>query len=166
MLKTSLSCALLIATSLALPCLADDDGPKTPLAQEMGGIAKDFRSLRKIVADPAQKAAALGLAKDMEAHATKAKGFEPAKSKDIPAADKDQFIADYKKQMDGLVADFQKLEGEIDSGDTKDASAMLDKLQMDKREGHKKFNAEGHGGPGGPIGFGGPGGPAPAPQGH
>ena len=139
---------------------AQDDGPKTPLAQEMGGIAKDFRALRKIVADPAQKATALGLAKDMEAHATKAKGFEPSKTKDIPPADKEQFIADFKKQMDGLIADFQKLESDIDSGNTADATAMLDKLQSDKREGHKKFNAEA-GGPGGPGGHQPPG-PPPA----
>jgi soluble cytochrome b562 len=121
---------------------ADDDEPKTPLGEQMAGISKDFRSLRKVVSNPAQKDAALQLVKDMEARATKAQGLEPAKTKTIPAANKDQFIAAYKKQMDVLIGDFQKLEAAVTSGDTKGATALLDKLQADKRDGHKKFNAE------------------------
>jgi soluble cytochrome b562 len=118
------------------------DKPKSPLAQEMSGISKDFRSLRKVVNDPSQKDAALGLVKDMEARATKAKGFEPEKTADIAPADRPQFLIDYRKQMDGLIADFGKLEQAVSDGKTADASALLDKLQADKREGHKKFNAE------------------------
>jgi soluble cytochrome b562 len=168
MIKSSLpgiASAVLLAPLLLVPLSvrAQDDGPKTPLSKEMSGIAHDFRPLRKAIADPTQKATALQLVKDMEAHATKARTFDPAKTKDIPAADKDQFIADYKKQMDGLIADFQKLEADINSGNTTDATAMLDKLGADKRDGHKKFNADsghGPGGPGGPGGGwgGGPGG--------
>ncbi len=145
------ACSLLITTFLATssPGRAQDDGPKSPLAQQMSGISKDFRSLRKVVNDPTQKDAALQLVKDMEDRATKAKGFEPAKTKDIAPADKDQFLADYRKQMDVLIGDFQKLEAAVTAGNTADASALLDKLQADKREGHKKFNAENAGGPGG-----------------
>jgi soluble cytochrome b562 len=106
----------------------------------MGGIAKDFRALRKIVSDPAEKDAALALAKDMETHATKAKTFTPSKTKEIPLADQQKFVNDYTMQMDGLIADFQKLEQAISDGKTADASALLDKLQQDKRDGHKKFN--------------------------
>jgi soluble cytochrome b562 len=136
--------SLFIASFLAAsgPGYAQDDKPKSPLAQQMDGIAKDFRSLRKMVNDPAQKDAAVSLVKDMEGRATKAKGFEPEKTADIPPADKDQFLADFRKQMDGLIADFQKLDEAVSDGKTADASALLDKLQADKREGHKKFNAE------------------------
>jgi len=123
---------------------APEDRPKTPLAEQMSGIAKDFRSMRKVVNDPAQKDVALQLARDMENRATKAKEFDPIKTKDIPAADRDQFLVDYRKQIDGLIADFQKLEAAVQDGKTSDASALLDKLQADKREGHKKFNAEDH----------------------
>ena len=124
------------------PLHPQDDKPKTPLAEQMGGIAKDFRSLRKIVNNPAQKDAASQLVKDMIAHATKAKDFEPAKAKDISPADKDQFLTDFRKQLDGLIADFQKLRDAVDSGKTADASALLDKLNADKRAGHKKFSSE------------------------
>jgi soluble cytochrome b562 len=147
MMKLSLPAvagSLFVATLIAFPLrgFSDDDKPKTPLAQQMQGIAKDFRALHKIVNDPTQKDAALGLVKDMEAHATKAKDLKPIKTKDIPPADQDQFIADYQKQMDVLIADFQKLEDAVSAGNTADASALLDKLGADKREGHKKFNAE------------------------
>ena len=152
MMKLSLSrlgAPSLIATFLAasLPGYAQDDKPKSPLAQQMSGISKDFRSLRKMVSDPAQKDTALGLVKDMEARATKAKGFEPAKTTEIAPADRPQFLVDYRKQMDGLIADFQKLEEAVSDGKTADASALLDKLQADKRLGHKKFNAEDDHGP-------------------
>jgi soluble cytochrome b562 len=143
-LLPSLAASLLISTLLlpAIPARAADERPKTPLAEQMSGIAKDFRSLRKMINDPAQKAAAVQLVKDMEDRATKAKGLDPLKSKDIPPADRDQFLADFRKQIDGLIADFQKLEESVNDGKTADASSLLDKLQADKREGHKKFNAE------------------------
>jgi len=115
----------------------------------MTGISKDFRSLRKMVSDPAQKDAALHLVKDMEDRAAKAKGFDPTKTKQIAAADRDQFLVDYRKSIDGLIADFQTLEAAVTDGKTADASALLDKIQGDKREGHKKFNAEDENGPGG-----------------
>jgi len=164
--------ALLLTTILSAPFSvhAQDDHPKTPLSEQMSGIAHDMRALRRMLSDPAQKEAALKLVKDMEDHATKAKGYDPAKAKDVPAADKDQFLADYRKQMDGLIADFQKLEADVTDGKTADASAMLDTLQSDKRAGHKKFTADDHNGPGGPGGpWGGPGGPGGqwgGPDGH
>lgn len=136
--------ASLLITAISHGQNAPEDKPKTPLAEQMSGISKDFRSLRKMVNDPAQKDAALQLVKDMEARAAKAKTFDPAKTKEIPPADRDQFLADYHKQIDGLVADFQKLETAVNDGKTSDASALLDKLQQDKREGHKKFNADNH----------------------
>jgi hypothetical protein len=131
------STALLLAVSI--PARAQDDEPKTPLAIEMGGISKDFRALRKIVADPTQKDAALALAKDMEAHATKAKTFQPSKTKQVAPGDQAKFVSDFDTAIDGLIADFQKLEQDITAGNTADASALLDKIQADKRDGHKKF---------------------------
>jgi soluble cytochrome b562 len=156
---------LLLSIFLALPLAlhAQDDGPKTPLAKEMQGIAKDFRSLRKMVGNPAQKDAAVQLVKDMEAHAAKARDLEPAKTKSIPPADKDQFVSDYKKSIDGLIGDMQKLEQAVSAGQTADATSLMDKIQSDKREGHHKFNAEDeHHGPGGSHGSS-AGGPPPAP---
>jgi soluble cytochrome b562 len=168
MKKPSLSAfagLLLICTLLAAatPCRAQGDEPKTPLSKEMGGIQRDFRSLRKALSDPTQKDAAVALVKDMEAHATKAKGFDPSKTKDIPAADKDQFLVDYHKQMDGLITDLQSLEAAVSAGNTADATALLNKIQGDKREGHKKFNAQDDRGPG--QWRGGPGGNPPPPSG-
>ncbi len=146
MIKPSLpivSASLLIAGLLTLPApLRAQDEPKTPLAQEMSGIAKDFRALRKIVSDPSQKDAAVKLVKDMEDHATKAKGFDPIKTKDIPPADKDQFLADYHKQIDGLITDMQALEQAVNAGNSTQALTLMDKINGDKREGHHKFNAE------------------------
>ena len=140
--RVSLAFSLAASLALSIPAHAQNDKPKTPLAQQMDGMAKDMRALRKMVSDPAQKDAASGLVKDMIDHATKAKGFEPIKTKDIPPAQKDQFLADYKKQMDVLIGDLQKLQGDVDAGKTADATALLDTINSDKRDGHKKFNAE------------------------
>ncbi len=152
MIKISLSgvaAALLTATLLAgsIPVYAEDEGPKTPLAEQMSGIAKDFRSLRKMVNDPARKEAMLSLVRDMENRAANAKKFKPASTRNIAPTGRDQFLADYRKHLDGLIADFQKLEEAVGAGKTADASALLDKLQGDKREGHKKFNPDSESGP-------------------
>ncbi len=147
MMKPSLfqaAVAVLTLTTITTQVARADDKPKTPLAEQMSGMSKDLKALRKIVNDPAQKDAAVNLAKDMEEHAMKAKGFEPSSAKDVPAADKDAFVADYKKQMDGLIADMQKLEADLSAGNTADASAMLDTLGNDRRTGHKKFNTDNH----------------------
>ena len=133
--------SLLALALLTLSARADDD-KKTPLGEQMSGIAKDFRTLRKQIKDPAQKDSSLQLAKDMEDHATKAKALDPSKSKDIPEAGRAQFLTDYRKSMDGLIGQFQKLEGQISDGKLDDAAASLDAIQNTKREGHKKFNAD------------------------
>ena len=161
---SGLASSLLIMTLLAAPLRgrAQEDEKKTPLAQQMSGIAKDFRALRKMINDPSQKDAAVKLVKDMEDRATKSKDLEPAKTKTIPPADKDQFLLDYRKQLDGLIADMQKLETAVSAGNSADASALMDTIQGDKRDGHKKFNAEAGGGPGG-TGAHQPNWPSPAP---
>ena len=164
-----IAASLLVTILLATPGRADE--PKTPLAQEMMGIAKDVRSLHKMVNDPAQKDAAIGLIKDMESHAAKARDMDPASAKTVAASDRDQYLADYKKQIDGLIADMQKLGQAVTDGKTADAASLLDKLGADKRQGHQKFNKDTDHGPGGPHkwqngpggGPGGPGGPPPAP---
>jgi cytochrome c556 len=140
----ALAASIVIAASLAtaVSAHAQDDGPKTPLAKEMGGMAHDMRTLHGMVADPTQKDAAVALVKDMITHATNAKGYQPKKTDSIPPADRAQFVADYKTAIDGLIADLQKLQDDISSGDTTDATTLLAKISQDKRDGHKKFNAQ------------------------
>jgi soluble cytochrome b562 len=167
---TPLLAASLMITAAAPLCHAQGDEPKSPLAQEMGGIQRDVRSLKKALSDPSQSKTALSLVQDMEAHATKAKDYKPAKTKSIPADQQDQFVADYQKAIDGLIADIKKLEQAVSSGDTATANTLLDQLNTDKRDGHKKFNGRGGGpggpgGPGGQWGGGGPGGPGGGPGG-
>jgi cytochrome c556 len=139
-----IAAALILALSIPAAVHADPGGdkPKTPLDKEMGGIAKDFRALRKQVQDPAQKDSSLQLVKDMEDHAAKAHDLTPSKAKDIPEAQRAQFIADFQKAIDGLSDEFKKLEAQIGSGDTAGAAATLDEIQSTKRDGHKKFNAD------------------------
>ncbi len=136
-----IACLLAGITALAPPLRADD-GPKTPLQMDMSGMGRDVRSLKKLAIDPAQKEAALAAVKDLEDRAAKAKTYEPSKTKDIPASQKDQFLADYHKQLDVLSADIRKLRDAIQAGDTARAQALIDKLNSDKRDGHRKFNAQ------------------------
>lgn len=138
-----ISLSLIALSLLTLPARAQDE-KKTPLGEQMSGIAKDFRTLRKQIKDPAQKDSSLQLVKDMEDHAAKAKTLDPAKTKDIPEADREKFLADYRKSIDGLSDQFQKLEADIKDGKMDEAAAALDQIQNAKREGHKKFNADNH----------------------
>lgn len=141
-MKVSRLFASLLALSLLTLAARADDEKKTPLAQQMDGIARDFRTLRKQIKDPAQKDSSLQLVKDMEDHAAKAKTFDPSKAKEVPEADREKFLADYRKSMDGLNDQFQKLQAQIKDGKLDEASGALDEIQNTKRDGHKKFNAQ------------------------
>jgi soluble cytochrome b562 len=148
MMKSPLFCvsaAVLIATILGGSARAladDDDDAKTALAKQMQQMSNDFRSVRKIIGNAARKQDAIGFIEDMEDCATSAKALAPKSAGSVPAADRPKYLADYKKQMDGLIADIQKLDDAVKAGKTADATAMLDTLQSDKRAGHKKFNTE------------------------
>ena len=68
--------------------------------------------------------------------------FEPAKTAEIPAAEKAKFLADYKASMEETIKTLGELKAAIEAGKTEDVTKTLEKLNAQKKDGHKKFQKE------------------------
>ena len=112
------------------------------LEKEMKIIGKNTKALKVSVGDPAKKTEALAEIGLMIKSAEKARTLTPKKADEIPAAERPQFIADYQKQIDGLIAQFKQIETDLTSGTAEAAKADFEKINGIKRAGHEKFTAK------------------------
>ena len=137
--------SFLIATVfLSSVALAAESGKPQPTAleKEMQNIGKNSKALKFSVGDPAKKTEALAEISQIIASAEKSKQLIPKKATEIPEASRPKFIADYQIQINGLIEQFKKIEGEVTAGKTEEAKADFSKLGGIKREGHEKFAAK------------------------
>ena len=126
--------------TFALGCTAafaaDDD---TPLAKEMKTMNKSLRALKKQYVDPEKKDDCLALLATIRKSLEAAAKLEPAKTKEVPAAEKAAYLDKYKAQMTDLAKSYDELEAAIKAGKAEDAKKALDKLSDEKEKGHKDF---------------------------
>jgi soluble cytochrome b562 len=129
---------ILATAALAVSAAAED----TPLGEEMekfskalkaiGRAAKEGKVSKDLVAkvDDAKKAAEAGLK------------FEPAKTKEIPAADKEKFLADYKASMQETIKTLDELKVAVEAEKADEVGKIMEKLNGQKKEGHKKYQKD------------------------
>jgi len=131
---------LLAACAIAVPAIAADED--TPLGKEMEKISKALKAINRNIADASAKDA--NIAKVVEARTANqaALKYEPAKTKDVPAAEKAKFLSGYKAAMEEVGKNLDALKAAIEGGKTEDAKALLEKLNNEKKEGHKKYKAD------------------------
>ena len=130
---------LLAACAIAVPAFAEED---TPLTKEMEKLNKAIKAIKRNVADAGQKDANLAKLAEAKAANTAALKFEPAKTKDVPAAEKAKFLSGYKTAMEEAGKSLDALKTALEGGKTDDAKALLEKLDGQKKDGHKKYKAE------------------------
>ena len=130
---------LLAAFAITVPAFAEED---TPLGKEMEKIGKALKAVNRDLADASKKADNVKKVADAKEACAAAVKFEPAKTKEIPAADKAKFLADYKASMQEMGKGLDTLKAALEAGKTDEAKAALDKLNAGKKEGHKKFKAD------------------------
>jgi soluble cytochrome b562 len=111
----------------------------TELGEHMGKIGRAFRALSKSVSDPAKNADSLKLAATIRTNAEAALELKPAKLADIPDAQRDAFLADYRQDMKRFLGDIASLEAALKSGNNTEAAAVVKKMKADMDEGHKEF---------------------------
>jgi hypothetical protein len=142
-LPTALAALLLAVTPVfAQGPPMGEHGDHSPLAQSMKTIQMGFRTLKRQISDPTKKDDSVKLVAKMKDAVKKSETYEPPSAADLPAAEKPAFIADYKKQLEGVAATLDKLSAAITAGDTATASKLLDTINQEKREGHGKFNSD------------------------
>ena len=127
------------ALTLAIPAFAEED---TPLEKEMEKIGRAIKVVNRNLADAAQKDANAAKIGDAIAACQASLKLEPKMAKDVPAAEKEKFIADYKTGIEAMSKLFTELKAAIEAGKTDEAAKLIEKLNAGKKEGHKKFQKE------------------------
>lgn len=137
-LKSLLTFALTLALSGSF-VFAEED---TQLAKEMKTINKNLRTLKRRVEDASKKDENLGLIAASKKAIEASIKLEPAKTKDVPAADKAAYLEKYKAQMTEMNKSFEALETAVKEGKVDDAKKVFEKLGEEKEKGHKDFAPE------------------------
>lgn len=138
-LKYFLTLLITAALSCHVAFAADDD---TELAKEMKAMNKSLRTLKRQAADPAKKEDNLALLTLIKKSMENSHKLEPMKTKDVPPAEKEAYLAKYHEQMRELTKSFDELEAALKADKADEAKKILDKLQQQKEKGHKDFAPE------------------------
>jgi hypothetical protein len=141
-LKALLTILATLTMSVHFAAAADKEKDETPLSKEMSQMNKSLRLLKRQVADPAKKQDNLELLAKIRKNVTASHDYEPAKGKDVPAADKAAYMEKYKKQMKDLEKTFEELETALKADNQEDAKKAFDKLSEQKEQGHKDFSPD------------------------
>ena len=135
---------LTLALTLAFGCtavFAAEEEP-TPLEKEMKIMNKSLRALKKQVADTTKKEDNMALIATIKKSLEASMKLEPAKTKDVPAAEKAAYLDKYKAQMTDLGKTYDELETAIKADKADEVKKALDKLSEQKEKGHKDFAPE------------------------
>ena len=135
-IKSLLTLALTLAFACTAVFAAEDD---TPLTKEMKTMNKSLRTLKKQVADASKKDDNLALLATIKKSLDAATKLEPAKTKEVPAAEKAAYLDKYKAQLADLAKTYDELEAAIKADKADDVKKALDKLSEQKEKGHKDF---------------------------
>lgn len=143
-LRLLLALALLISLSGTPAVQAQEQGGKpkaaeTELGQTMEKLNGAWRKLRRQAADPASNAASLELVAVIKAGGEKALTLQPARVEDVPAADREKFVQDYRKGLQGFLASVGKLEVALKAGDNPAATELIQQIGALQKEAHKEF---------------------------
>ena len=135
-MKSLLTLALTLAFGCTAAFAAEDD---SPLAKEMKTMNKSLRALKKQYADPAKKDDNLALVATCKKTIDAATKLEPAKTKEVPAAEKAAYLDKYKGELADLAKTYDESEAAIKADKADDVKKALDKLSEEKEKGHKDF---------------------------
>ncbi len=137
--KTLLTLAATLSLGFHAALAGDDD---TPLAKEMSAMNKSLRTLKRQVADASKKDENLALIGKIKKNLEASAKLEPAKTKDVPAADKAAYLEKYKDQLTALGKSYDELEAAVKADKADDAKKIFEKLSDQKEKGHKDFGAD------------------------
>ena len=131
---------LLAAFAITVPAIAGDED--TPLGKEMEKISKALKSVNRDIADASKKADNVKKVADAKVACAAASKFEPAKTKEVPAAEKAKFLEGFNASMQEMGKELDALKAAVEAGKTDEAKSLIEKLNAGKKEAHKKYKAD------------------------
>ncbi len=131
-----LALALVAVLSFAGMSRAED---KETIADHMDTINSAVKKLRRDVKKADLNADSVKVAKGAAEAAIKCVKMVPDIAKGVPAAERDKFIAEYKKQMEELAGTFNEMAKLLTANKNEDAEKLIAKLLDQKKKGHDQF---------------------------
>ena len=119
---------------------------ETAIESQMNTMKVALRTLKLALQTPseADKAKYIGNVDTLIGAATKARDGEPEMTSKVPEAERAQFVADYRKSIDDLIAMFGKLKEQLNAGDWEAAKNQIRLINRAQGQGHEKFRSEDH----------------------
>ena len=112
---------------------------ETELERSMEIMAGAFRKLKRQVADVSKNTESLQLVATMRTAANEGLKLAPAKTADVAEADREKFIAEYRKEMRKLIEDFGKLEAALQAKKNGEAVILVEAISSIQKTGHRVF---------------------------
>jgi len=119
--------------------LAQED---SPLEGQMKIFARGMRQLTQQVADPAKQQENIVLLEALKKAATDSKTLDPRKTASIPADKRENFLTDYRHELDELSDAFNQVEEAVKAAQYDKAKSLLATVNSIKKEGHGKFKTD------------------------
>lgn len=142
-----LGAAVVMTLALARVASAQPEEEKTPLGKKMSAINTAFKAVGRQIDDASKNADTMEQLNTIETNAKAALTLEPAKKEKVPAGDQAKFMTDYQAGMKHFIETVGKMRAALKAGKQAEASAMLDSLKTEQREGHKEFRLRKPGAP-------------------
>jgi len=116
----------------------------TPLGliDHMDLMQESLRTLKRQILDPRKNADSANLVAEMLIHAANAKQMTPPKVRDLPSAERTDFLLAYRKKMNGLCKALLDLESALLENDNTAAHKHLETVLDFRFKGHREFKQE------------------------
>jgi soluble cytochrome b562 len=116
------------------------EGKETEIQKHMEVIEASMKKLRRSLPKSEQNADSLKQVAEIQKAAKACVDLAPAMAANMPAGEKDKFVAAYKKDMEAFIGEVGKLEQAVKDGKNEQAVEIHKKLKELEETGHEKYN--------------------------
>lgn len=128
-----------VALAFTVPSFAAEE---TPLEKEMEKLNKALKAVGRAAKEGTVGKELVAKVNDAKTAAEASLKLDPAKTADVPAGEKEKFLTEYKASMQDTIKALDELKVAVEAGKAADVTKIIDKLNAQKKEGHKKFQKE------------------------
>ena len=118
---------------------AADTSADTELAKQMEVIDEGLKKLRRTLRKPDSNKESLETITQIQAAAVASKGMTPAKAAKLPEAERQKFVAAYRKDMAAMIVQLLNMEIAVLEGNNDKANEIHKSMKQIEDEGHKKY---------------------------
>lgn len=139
LLMVPLLAALMVPSFTYAQASKSDDEPETELGSKMEDLNRAFRLLRRSVRDAANNEDSLKYVATIREKAEASVKLEPIMAQDLPADEREKFIAGYRAEMKKMLEHLQALEAALKAGDVERARSLVATIADQQKAAHTEY---------------------------